>query len=396
MGAAFLIAVKDLKLRFRDRSVFILGIVAPLALAFIFNVVFGPAASGTGLGLEYGVVDLDHSEISTAFVAILEEAERQGILTVESHGGPADADAAIEAGDIDAYFLIPVGLSQAVMTNVSATVDVIGDIDAPTSTQIAASFAEQFSAGVAASQVAVATTARVAGAQITPEFIASLGQDPARAASSFTISDQTAQTRQLDATTYFSAGMAAFFLFFTVQFGVLGLLEEERDGTLARLFAAPISRLSVIGGKAILSFAIGVLSMGVLVVATSLLPGLGADWGAPLGVAILVIAGVLSAVGIMGLVASMARTPETAGNLGSIIAVILAMLGGTFFPIGSAGGLLSRLTYVTPHAWFLRGLGDLAGGAVWSEALPAAGAMMIFALVTGVIAWSLLRRRWAR
>jgi len=384
VGAAFLIAVKDLKLRFRDRSVFILGIVAPLALAFIFNVVFGPAASGTGLGLEYGVVDLDHSEISTAFVAILEEAERQGILT------------AIEAGDIDAYFLIPVGLSQAVMTNVSATVDVIGDIDAPTSTQIAASFAEQFSAGVAASQVAVATTARVAGAQITPEFIASLGQDPARAASSFTISDQTAQTRQLDATTYFSAGMAAFFLFFTVQFGVLGLLEEERDGTLARLFAAPISRLSVIGGKAILSFAIGVLSMGVLVVATSLLPGLGADWGAPLGVAILVIAGVLSAVGIMGLVASMARTPETAGNLGSIIAVILAMLGGTFFPIGSAGGLLSRLTYVTPHAWFLRGLGDLAGGAVWSEALPAAGAMMIFALVTGVIAWSLLRRRWAR
>ncbi|MEZ5194132.1 MAG: hypothetical protein R2734_17725 [Nocardioides sp.] len=36
-----------------------------------------------------------------------------------------------------------------------------------------------------------------------------------------------------------AAGMATFFLFFTVQFGVLGLLEgEAREGTLARILAA--------------------------------------------------------------------------------------------------------------------------------------------------------------
>jgi ABC-2 type transport system permease protein len=134
--------------------------------------------------------------------------------------------------------------------------------------------------------------------------------------------------------------------------------------------------------------------MGVLIIASDLL--MGADWGAPLGVTILVVTGVLAAVGIMGLVAAVAKTPEGAANLGSIIAVILGMLGGTFFPIGTAGSFLASLTYLTPHAWFLRGLGDLSSEAPWTAALPAAAAMLVFALITGTIAVTLMKRRWAR
>ena len=211
---------------------------------------------------------------------------------------------------------------------------------------------------------------------------------------SFQLTDISASTKQLDTTTYFAAGMAVFFLFFTVQFGVSGLLEEEREGTLARLMAAPIPRISVISGKGLLSFLLGIISMGVLIVSTALL--MGASWGAPLGVVLLVVAGVLSAVGIMGMVAAVAKTPEGAGNLGSIIAVVLGMLGGAFFPIGTTGGILASLTYLTPHAWFLRGLSELADGSPWTAALPATGAIFLFALVSSTIAWIMLRRRWVR
>ncbi|HZD24072.1 MAG TPA: ABC transporter permease [Acidimicrobiia bacterium] len=390
MGVAIRIAKKDLTLRVRDRSAFILGIIAPLTLAFIFNAVLGNAASGTGLGLEYGIVDLDGSEISAAFVEALEGAEQADVLTLDSFLDAVAAAEAVESGDIDAYFVVPAGFSQAVMSNQASTIDVFGDVDAPTSTGIAKSFAEQFASRVAASQLAVATTAVVSGRPPMSMF----DSDPASAAMSFQITDASADTRQLDATTYFAAGMAALFLFFTVAFGVTGLLDEEREGTLARLMAAPIAREAVIGGKAIVAFVLGVVSMGVLVVATTFL--MGANWGAPLGVAVLVVAGVLSAVGIMGLVASLAKTAEGAGNLSSIIAVILGMLGGSFFPIGTEGGILARLTYLTPHAWFLRGLGDLAGDAPWTHALPAAGAIAVIATVTCLIAWFLMRRRWAR
>lgn len=394
MNAAFLIAGKDLRLRIRDRSVFILGIITPLVLSYIFFLVFGSAATGEGLDLQYGLVDEDGSDISTAFTSVLEGAAAEGVLGMSSFDDAAGATAALEASDIDAYFLIPAGLGDAVLSNQPAVVEVVGDIDAPTSTAIASSFVEQFSSGVASSQAAVGTTATLSGVSVTPEFIASLERDPASAAASFSFVDETAATKQLDASTFFAAGMAVFFLFFTVQFGVIGLLEEERQGTMPRLMAAPIARVSLIAAKAILAFVIGAVAMGVLVVATTLL--MDANWGAPLGVAVLVIAGVLSAVGIMGVVASVAKTPEGAANLGSIIAVVLGMLGGTFFPIASTGGVLANLTYLTPHAWFMRGLAELGSDAPWTAALPAAGAMLLFAVVTGVISYFLLQRRLTR
>jgi ABC-2 type transport system permease protein len=210
----------------------------------------------------------------------------------------------------------------------------------------------------------------------------------------FAFTDVSAETRQLDANTFFAAGMAVFFLFFTVQFGVVGLLEEKQGGTLARLLAAPIGHSSVVAGKAILSFSLGLISMTVLIVATHYL--MDAEWGPPLGVALLVIAGVLAATSIMGVIAATATSADGAANLGAIIAVILGMLGGTFFPIGQGNDLLARLSYLTPHAWFMRGLSDISGGAEWTAALPAVGALLLFTLVLGTVAWVLLQRKLTR
>ena len=395
MRSALQIALKDFKLRIRDRSAIILGVVAPLALAFILNLVFGGAFDTSGgLDLHYGVVDQDASDVSRGFVEILQQLEGEGLLTVTSFDDPNDAEREVDEGDLDSYFLLESGLGQAVAEGSAATIRVIGDVDAPTSTQIATSIAERFVSGVEATRLAILTTLEVSGEPPTGDVVAALSQEARDAALSYRLADTEAATRQLDPTTYFSAGMGVFFLFFTVQFGVSGLLEEERDGTLARLLAAPIRGESVIAGKAILSFLLGVLSMGILAGATTAL--IGADWGSPMGVLVLIVAGVLSGVGIMALVAAVAKTPEGAGNLGSIIAVILAMLGGTFFQVGRGDDLLSQMSLITPHAWFLRGLGDLAGGAEWTAALPAAGAMMVFAVVTGVIGWFMLRRKLAR
>ncbi|HEU4320067.1 MAG TPA: ABC transporter permease [Acidimicrobiia bacterium] len=393
MGAATRIAVKDLKLRVRDRSAIILGIIAPLVLAFVFDLVFGGAFTQE-LNLQYGLVDRDGSEISRGLGDVLDEIEAQGVLTVEAFDSANSAETAVDEGEIDAFILIEEGFGQSVTANADASISVVGSVDAPTSTQIAKSIAQQYATGIEATQLAIASTAAASNATVTPEFFASLTTDPTTAAFSYSLVDVTAATRQLDGTTYFAAGMAVFFLFFTVQFGVLGLLEEEREGTLQRLQAAPIGRTSIVLGKALLAIVLGLISMTVLVVATQLL--IGATWGAPLGVALLVIAGVLAAVGIMGLVAAIAKTPEGAGNLGAIIAVILGMLGGVFFQLGSGDDFLSRLTLITPHAWFMDGLANLADGAPWTAALPAVGAIMVFAVVTGVVSWILLRRRFVR
>jgi ABC-2 type transport system permease protein len=129
--------------------------------------------------------------------------------------------------------------------------------------------------------------------------------------------------------------------------------------------------------------------MVVLVVATSLL--FGARWGNPAGVAVLIVAAILAAMGIMALIATVARSAEQASNWQSVVAVVLGLLGGTFFPVAQSSGFFSRLTFVAPQAWFLRGLGDLRGGpisVVWVPTL----AMLGFAVVAGGLALLRLAR----
>lgn len=384
-----LIAGKDLRLRVRDRSVFIIGLIAPAALALIFTVVFGDALDpgGGGFHVTYGYVDLDDSAASRGLAGVLDELGETDQFDVERLGSVAAVESAIENDEVSAAFVVPAGFSEGVSGG-GATLQVIGDVDATTGTGIATAIAEAYASSV--ERVTLTVAASVAGGAdpaSVPEIVstASAQRTPA------VVEDIAAEIRQMDGTTFAMAGMAVFFLFFTVQFGVTSLLEERELGTWNRLMAAPLTRGTAIGAKALVSFVLGVVSMTVLMIGADL--GLGADWGDPVAVGALVVAGVGAATAIMALVASFARTPEGAGNIQSIIAVSLGMLGGAFFPVGSDGGLLASLSLLTPHAWFLRGLNDLAGGGGVEVVVPSLLAIGGFAAVTGALAvWGFSRK----
>jgi ABC-2 type transport system permease protein len=119
---------------------------------------------------------------------------------------------------------------------------------------------------------------------------------------------------------------------------------------------------------------------------------MGASWGSWLGVTALVFSAVLTAVALMAVVAGLAKTAEGAGAAQAIIAVGLAMLGGSWFPVGD-DGLIGAFARLTPHYWFLGGLEDLPDAASWMVVGTPVLAMMIIAVVAGVPAAILLRRR---
>lgn len=384
MRSALIIAGKDLRLRLRDRSAFIVGIVAPLGLALIFNLVLGDVAEGS-IDLDYGVLNQDQGDTGAQFVAAMQAADEAGRLNMEEIDSRSGAESAVESGDLSSVFVVPASFSMDVSSNRPAAIEVLANVDAPTASQIAVSIAQRFAAGVQTVRLSVGA-AVAAGVQPGPGLI----QQASNLPDPVSVTDIQASRRELDLTTFFVAGMAVFFLFFTVQFGVLSLLEEKQGGTLARLRAAPIQWLSVIAGKGIVSLVLGIVSMAILVIASTLL--MGANWGDPLAVALLVLAGVISAVGIMTIVAAFARTPEGAGNLQSILAVGLGMLGGIFFPATLGEGVIARLSYISPHRWFMTGLADLAGGGGISAVLPSVGALLAFGLATSAIAYPRLRR----
>lgn len=194
----------------------------------------------------------------------------------------------------------------------------------------------------------------------------------------------------IDPKTQIAAGMATFFLFFTVQFGVLGLLEERRQGTLPRILAAPVAPWQVLVSKLLVSFTLGLVSMTFLALFSSTL--LGAHWGSPVGVALLMLAGVLAAVATVTLVAGVARTQDQAGALQSGLALVLGILGGSFFSMARAGGIAAVATRLTPHYWFNEGLVRMTGGRDWTSALGSVAALLVFAVVVGLPGLLLARR----
>jgi ABC-2 type transport system permease protein len=386
MTSLLAITRKDLRLRLRDRSVIITGLLAPLVLALIFNFVFGSAFEGEAdFEPSYGIVSTNGGEAASHLAGVADSigTDTQMFTTVE------EAEAAVDAGDLDAVFVIPDGFDQSIQSGGGGQLEVIGNVASPTATQIAAAIASGYGLSLERVQLSIAAGIASGGdpALLVPAAIADQARTPV------SVGSVEAAIRQLDGTTYAIAGMAVFFLMFTAQFGFRSLLDERRDGTLARILATPTSPNAVLGAKTLVSFLLGLMSLTVLLIAGVVL--MGAHWGDPLAVGALVVAAVAAAVSISAVVSGFAKTPETAENQHAVVSVVLGMLGGTFFPIGQEGGVLSSLTALTPHHWFLRGLANIAGGGGLADALPAVGWLLVMAVVLGsVAAWVMSRQVW--
>lgn len=393
MNAAWIIAIKDLKQQLRDRSAYLIGIVAPLGMALVFGLMLNPL-SDFDLDAKFGVVDLDGGPVAQTFIdGVLASVEGVEIVLLESEEEAAtltDADITPLGGQsgegLDAAYVIPPGFSNDVQSERPVQIRVITNQSSAISGSYAVSLAQTYANELTAVRVAVASAETLVGEpldRLSTGVAVLMTPNPTR------LVDETAATKQLDGTTFYAAGMAIFFLFFTVQAGVNGLIDERRQGTLVRLLSSPIPKWGVLAGKMVSSFVVGIVSMLVLMLATTF--AVGANWGHPLGVALLVLAAVISALGIMALISGLARTSEQAVSIGGIVGIVLGFLGGTFFDVSQAGGLISQLRFVSPHGWFMQGLADLSAGDLSVVVVPVL-AMLGFGLVTGTIGISRLNR----
>ncbi|CCH32878.1 ABC transporter permease [Actinosynnema sp. NPDC047251] len=371
MRLILLIAAKEVRQRLRDRSVYVYALL-PLGLTLVLNLVLG-RVDGSG-PFHFAVAVEDRGPIAASFVdTVLPAVRDSGAADFRVVPDAGEARRLVDEREASAALVLSEGFSDDVLSGRAAVVGVVGGADAPLGTRVARSIADSFVQRLTTARVAVAAAVHAGSARDPAELAALAG-----ALNVPPLISDTAARRELDPTTYYAAGMAVFFLFFTVQFGVASLLDERRDGTLARLLAAPLRRSSILVAKLLTSAVIGVVSMAVLVAARSVLSG--ARWGHPLGVGLLVVACALAATGVAAVVAALARTADQAGGWQAAIAVTLGSLGGTFFPVAQVGGVLAAASYASPHRWFMLGLSDLAAGDV-AAVLPSVAALTGFAAV---------------
>lgn len=386
MRAAFVIAARDLRQKLRDRSVLMITVAAPLGLAVLFSTLIPNQAD---FHATYAAVDLDGGRVARGLVdGALAGLEEAGVAEIKPIATEAEARAAVEAGEVAAAIVIPAGFTAAVEASRPAELRIVGGPGVLAS-EVARSVLVGFGDRVTGIQVAVRTVVATAEAPADPALIEELVEAALAAPAPIEMEAADTANRVASASTFYSASMAVLFVFFAAQFGVLSLLSDRRAGTLARMLAAPIAPATILVGKYLVSLAAGALSMTVVAVVTTLF--LGADWGDPLAVAALVLAVSFAAAGIATLVVGFARTEGQADGLGSVVAMALALFGGTYFPMAQAPDLMRAISWFTPHAWFLRGINDLAGGGDITIVAPSLAVLAAIGLLAGGL--GLLRAR---
>lgn len=374
------IAAKDLRQRVRDRSLLLIAIVAPFTLAVLFSVMLGGVDQG--FNADWAVVDLDDGETGSALLdGPINGIEAAGVVDITMFTDVDAAREAVEDGRVDTALIIPAGLSAGVASGLGGTIELVSDPDATISGSLARSVLAGFGSRINAIGTSVSTALAEAGQLPDAAAIEALTEQARALPAAVVVVDDAADDRSSSISTYYAGAMAIMFVFLGAQFGVTSLLREKRNGTLVRMVAAPIKPITIVVGKAVVSMIIAVVSMTVMVAGTAVL--LGARWGDPVALALLVLAAAMAATGIALLAVGFARSEDQAGSAVAIATITLAVLGGAFFPVAQGPGILTQLSLLSPHHWFLSGVADISTGGDASTAALAIGVLALIGLISG-------------
>lgn len=295
----------------RDRAALFWTLAFPILFIVLFGIIFKAGSSTYNIG----IVNSDAGGVGQGLVQTFKDSKSgdANVFKVQTYGTQDDAVAALKAGKQDLVLVIPASLSETATSPQPATVDVFYDPSHSTSAQIELGLVQGIITQYAAEHL-----------QSVPKLSAV---------------PQSIQTHNLSAIDFLVPGILAMSL---MQLGLFGtapaLVSLRQDGVLRRLGATPLPRWMLLASQVLLRLTIGLTQ-------TALIIGLGVaafdmhiegNWLALLG---LVLLGAVAFIGMGYLIASLARSVESASGITSAVNFPMMFLSGIFFPIASLAGV---------------------------------------------------------
>lgn len=159
-------------------------------------------------------------------------------------------------------------------------------------------------------------------------------------------------------------GFTIMFVFLTAQTTARSIYDEKKVGSFRRLLAAPMSKASLLAGKMLPNFVTGLIQTGVIfafgAIGTRLLGLTPLTLGnAPLVVALVAVLVALCSSSLGTLIAAIARTESQIGGLSAVVLWVMGVLGGSFIPLFFLENFLGPLPQIVPHYWANRAFNDL-------------------------------------
>ncbi|OUM95778.1 MAG: hypothetical protein A9Z00_14345 [Thermobacillus sp. ZCTH02-B1] len=170
------------------------------------------------------------------------------------------------------------------------------------------------------------------------------------------------------------------FLMMLINHSVAVVVEDRRNRTMERVYAAPVRSFDIAAGHFIGSVLIGTLQ--VLAIAALIRLVFGYDYGVPAWMQIVVMeCFILAALGIASAVAGFVRNTRNLNIINTLIMTPTCMLGGCFWPIDIMPSFMRKLANFVPQKWAIEAMELGASGASLDRIALPLGILLLFAAV---------------
>jgi ABC-2 type transport system permease protein len=387
MKKIFAIIWKDTIVRFASTSEWLFFIILPLIFTFLLAG-GSPSGNATNNRVRLVVVDLANTSISQNIVAELERstAVYPDSLSLE------EAEEQFEARRATAVLILPAGLDAKSVQDGTAQIEFRqqpNDMDASIAQRAVQTAIRRVSSSISAANLAVEEaklqgTFESAGDEQAyfdeaMKLAQTLQEDaPERVT---VIEGTTPDDIEYDPRANTSAGQLVTWVFIPL-FGISGMFAYERQqGTLRRILTTPTSKavflLGTISGQVVMA----IVQMTLLVLFGML--ALNLTWGQdPLALFVIMASAALAAGAIGTTMGTFIKTEGQASGLSIMMGMVMALLGGCWYPLELFPTVVQNIVKVLPTTWAMQGLLDLVlrGGGM-ADILLEAGVLLGFAAV---------------
>jgi ABC-2 type transport system permease protein len=374
------IAIKDLKIFFRDIKAVLLSFLLPIALITLFSLAFG------GLGgsdteqqpVNIFIADLDSTSASAGIIQKLGELPEINLTPVDFETGKSQ----IMNGSKLAMLVFYEGFSDSLETGGREPMELFYDE------------ARKMESGLV-QYALISNLMEILGSQtlkkkiiksmnqrypdIDPVIMASIEEEIAmqfdaegdgeNGGSKGGIMEEmgsieiTALSRNKSvnwALIQSFAGTAVMMLLFSVAAMGSSMLAEREDGTLKRLLYSPVNPLHIMLGKMINSIVIGTFQLIVMLLYSMLVLGL--DPGDHLLYLLLLILATAFACSGFGIfIAAISTSRKQAESLSTIVILIMSAIGGSMIPLIFMPAFMQKIAVVSLNYWAIQGFFDVLG-----------------------------------
>ena len=356
------IALKDLRIRFSNPIEWAFFLILPVFFSLIIGGSTGaPADSRVG----FYVVDEAQTSLSANLVDALNASTSVRPELKEQQEALKDLD----ERKVSAVLLLPAGLDWDAISTAAQSVELrqlAGSTNAFVVQQGVQAALGQVSSAVQIASFSTEQGEQLVGFANQAERSAWFTQALSGAQTALQVSPNRVletiadvpDAVQYDPKTNSSIGQMITWVFIPL-IGLSAMLAYERQiGTLRRLLTSPTTKAVYLGGTIVGQVLTALLQMTILVAFGKVV--LQVNWGnSVLAIAMMLVSSSLAAAALGTMLGTLVKSESQANGLSIMVGMVMAMLGGCWYPLELFPQAVQSVVRVLPTTWTMQGMLDI-------------------------------------